>query len=156
MAALDLATGRGRHASVLAAAGFKTFAVDRDVESLHAVGLHARSQRLSLTLWAADLEHTVLPASRFDLLVCTRYLQRNLFAALGDAIKPGGIVLYETFTVRQRQHGTGPRSPDHLLEPLELRKAFSGWTELEYDEVDKPEALARLAARKPQLPTVGW
>jgi hypothetical protein len=107
-------------------------------------------------LWAADLEHTVLPASRFDLLVCTRYLQRNLFAALGDAIKPGGIVLYETFTVRQRQHGTGPRSPDHLLEPLELRKAFSGWTELEYDEVDKPEALARLAARKPQLPTVGW
>jgi hypothetical protein len=72
-----------------------------------------------------------------------------LFPALRDAIKPGGIVLYETFTVSQRQHGTGPRSPDHLLKPLELRGIFSGWTELEYEEVDEPEALARLAAQKP-------
>jgi hypothetical protein len=58
-------------------------------------------------------------------------------------------VLYETFTVLQRRHPTGPRSPDHLLEPLELREMFAGWTELEYEEVFDPEAVARLAARKP-------
>jgi hypothetical protein len=100
-------------------------------------------------LWATDLEYGVLPTSRFDLLVCTRYLQRNLFSALRDAIRPGGLVLYETFTVLQLRHHTGPRSRDHLLEPLELREAFAGWNELEYEEVDRPEAVARLAARKP-------
>jgi SAM-dependent methyltransferase len=150
MAALDVATGSGRHAWMLAISGFRTFAVDRNVDLLREIKARAPSEGLALTLWAADLERTVLPASHFDLLVCTRYLQRNLFPALRDAIKPGGIVLYETFTVSQRQHGTGPRSPDHLLEPLELQGMFSGWTELEYEEVvNKPEELARLAARKP-------
>jgi SAM-dependent methyltransferase len=150
MSALDVATGRGRHAWVLATAGFKTFALDRNVDSLLDIKAQARNRGLALTLWAADLERTVLPGSHFDLLVCTRYLQRNLFPALRDAVKPGGVVLYETFTVLQRQHGTGPRSPDHLLEPLELQGMFSGWTELEYEEVvNKPEELARLAARKP-------
>lgn len=149
MAALDVAMGCGRHAWVLASAGFKTFGVDRHLESLLDARIEARRQRLTLRLWAADLEHAVLPASRFDILVCTRYLQRNLFSALRHTIKPGGIVLYETFTMLQLQYGTGPRSRDHLLEPLELRAAFAGWTELEYEEVDRPEAVARLAARKP-------
>jgi hypothetical protein len=100
-------------------------------------------------LWATDLEDGVLPTSHFDVLVCARYLQRNLFPVLRGAVKPGGVVLYETFTVFQLQYETGPRSRHHLLEPLELRQAFAGWTILDYEEVSQPDAVARLAARKP-------
>jgi methylase of polypeptide subunit release factors len=64
--------GSGRHAWVLAQAGFKTFGVDRHVESLRAARLEARRRHLTLRLWATDLEYGVLPTSRFDLLVCTR------------------------------------------------------------------------------------
>jgi hypothetical protein len=60
----------------------------------------------------------------------------------------GGIVIYETFTVAQRQHGTGPRSPDHLLETGELRQRFDGFEVLQYEETLAPEALARIAARR--------
>ena len=59
----------------------------------------------------------------------------------------GRVVLYETFTTAQRALGTGPTSPDHLLEPGELRQAFDGFEVLFYEEVTAPEAVARIAAR---------
>ena len=89
-----------------------------------------------------------LPAAAFDLVVVTRYLQRDLLPSLRAAVKPGGYVVYETFTVLQRALGTGPTSPDHLLEPGELRGFFDGWDVVFSEEVAAPEALARIVARK--------
>jgi hypothetical protein len=57
-------------------------------------------------------------------------------------------VLYETFTTAQRALGTGPKSPDHLLEPGELRQRFEGFEELFYEETTAPEAVARIVARR--------
>jgi len=56
-------------------------------------------------------------------------------------------VLYETFTTAQRALGSGPTSPDHLLEPGELRRVFEGFDVLFYEEVTAPEAIARIVAR---------
>jgi len=151
-AALDVAMGRGRHTGLLAEAGFKAFGVDRNPEALAEALREAARHGLRLHVWAADLEAGVLPSARFDLLVCARYLQRSLFGAIRAGVKPGGVVLYETFTVRQRSCGAGPRSPDHLLGIGELRQAFEGWAVLEYLETEGPEAVARLAARKPASP----
>jgi hypothetical protein len=89
-----------------------------------------------------------LPRERFDVVVVTRYLQRDLFGALQAAVVPGGVVLYETFTVSQRRLGRGPTSPDHLLDAGELRARFAGFTVLSYEEVSTPDAVARLAARR--------
>jgi hypothetical protein len=82
------------------------------------------------------------------VVVVARYLQRDLFPALGAALTPGGIVLYETFTTAQLRFGTGPRSPDHLLAPGELRRRFEGFEILFSEEVDGPDAVARIAARR--------
>ena len=60
-------------------------------------------------------------------------------------------MLYETFTTAQCAKGTGPRSPDHLLEPGELLRRFEGFDVLFYDEVTEPEAVARIAARNRML-----
>jgi hypothetical protein len=80
--------------------------------------------------------------------VVARYLQRDLFDAIKAAVKPGGCVIYETFTVAQLAHGAGPTSPDHLLKPGELRSLFAGWNVLFYEEVDDEEAVARLVAQR--------
>lgn len=81
-------------------------------------------------------------------MVVTRYLQRDLLGPIRDAVAPGGIVIYETFTSNQRVHGVGPKSAEHLLDPGELRERFDGFDVLFYEEVLRPEALARLVARK--------
>ena len=53
---------------------------------------------------------TPLPSAAFELLVVTRYLQRDLFDSIRDAVVPNGVVVYETFTVNQRALGFGPTS----------------------------------------------
>jgi SAM-dependent methyltransferase len=90
-----------------------------------------------------------LPRSAFDLIVVTRYLQRDLFPTLREALKPGGVLVYETFTVRQRERGSGPTSAAYLLEEGELAGYFSGFDVVFYEETLSPEAVARLVARKP-------
>ena len=148
-AALDLAMGAGRHTLPLAAAGFKTFGVDRDWERTSFAVSAAAQRGLSLAVWVTDLEHCPLPAARFELVVCTNYLQRDLWIPLQAAVRSGGFVVYETYTVAQLRHPTGPRSPQHLLRQGELRDAFRNWQHWAYEERDDTVAVARLVARKP-------
>jgi hypothetical protein len=64
-------------------------------------------------------------------------------------VTPGGFVLYETFTVGQITRGFGPTSPEHLLHPGELERAFAGWHIVFSEEQDEPSSMARLVAQKP-------
>ena len=146
--ALDVAMGRGRHAVVLARSGFRTFGVDIKVDAARDAVASAKAAGVAIHAWCADLTQHPLPPARFDLVVVARYLQRDLFPALRTAVVPGGVVLYETFTTAQRALGTGPTSPDHLLEPGELIGRFDAFDVLFYEEVVEPEAVARIAARR--------
>jgi SAM-dependent methyltransferase len=148
--ALDVAMGRGRHVAPLARAGFRVFGVDVRLEAVRDAVAAAESAGVRVHAWCADLTQHPLPAARFDLVLVSRYLQRDLFGPLQASVAPGGVVLYETFTTAQRALGTGPKSADHLLEPGELRARFEidGWQLLFYEETLQPEAVARLAARR--------
>jgi 2-polyprenyl-3-methyl-5-hydroxy-6-metoxy-1,4-benzoquinol methylase len=146
--ALDVAMGRGRHAVVLARAGFRTFGVDIAIDAVQAAAASAKAAGVSIHAWCADLTMHPLPLARFDVVVVARYLQRDLFPALRATVVPGGVVLYETFTTAQRALGSGPTSADHLLEPGELLRRFRAFEVLFYEEVVGPEAVARIAARR--------
>jgi tellurite methyltransferase len=147
--ALDVAMGRGRHAVALAIAGFRVFGVDARFDAVRDAMRRTSAAGVRVHGWCADLTEHPLPSLRFDVIVVTRYLQRDLFHGLRGAVRPGGVVLYETFTTAQRALGAGPTSPDHLLEPGELRQAFDGFEVLFYEEVTAAEAVARIAARAP-------
>ena len=147
--ALDVAMRRGRHALLLAQHGFDTFGVDLNFDAVKNAMQNAASQGLRIRGWCADLTVSRLPTAAFDIVVVTRYLQRDLFPSIRECLTAGGYVIYETFTVEQRVLGTGPTSPDHLLELGELRSAFDGWNVMFYEEVDRPDAVARLVAQRP-------
>jgi tellurite methyltransferase len=146
--ALDVAMGRGRHAAALARAGYRTFGVDVRIDAVRDGVRAAAAEGATVLGWCADLTRSPLPDGRFDVVVVTRYLQRDLFPSLRAAVAPGGVVLYETFTIAQRALGRGPTSPEYLLEPGELRARFEGFDVLFYEEVPAPEALARIVARR--------
>ena len=134
--ALDVASGRGRHALLLAAAGFEVTAMDREREALDALESQARTNEVSVRTMVADLEAAPpdLGEASFDLIVVFRYLHRPLVPALTRALAPGGFVVYETFTRAQATRGH-PKNPDFLLEagelprllvPLETLRAYEG------------------------------
>jgi len=165
--ALDLACGTGRYTLLLASRQEQVVAVDWSPVALDVLEQHARSlnftvshasgseitaQRRSDTirLVNADIERVKLPSDSFALIVCVQYLQRSLFPQIEDALRPGGMVLFETFTRAQLEFTGGPRNPAHLLELGELRDAFPGLEVLFYRELRAGQGIASLVARKPR------
>jgi hypothetical protein len=140
--------GRGRNAVVIAAAGFDVFGVDINVAAVRTAMDAAKDAGVHVRGWCADLTNFPLPAERFELIVVTRYLQRDLMPALRAALVPGGAVVYETFTTAQLQLGWGPRSPEHLLQPGELKGWFDEFELLWYEETMSAGAVARLVGIK--------
>lgn len=113
---LDLACGHGRHARYLSALGFAVVAIDRDPAALASLeGLGRIEVRL------ADIEASPWPfaASGFDGVVVTNYLYRPLFRTLVESLRPGGVLIYETFAAGNEQVGR-PSNPAFLLRPNEL------------------------------------
>jgi SAM-dependent methyltransferase len=121
--ALDVASGSGRNAFWMAARGLTTIAIDRHAAAIAAINEHARLRGLPLRGEIIDLEapDAVLPAAAFDLIVVVHYLHRPLFPAITAALRPGGILVYETFTRAQAERGR-PTNPAFLLRPGELRE----------------------------------
>lgn len=146
--ALDVAAGRGRHSRALAAAGFRVTAVDLQFDALLQARAAAQADGLTLSCMCADCTRFPLPRHTFHTVVVTRYLDRALFPALRDALVPGGVLLYETFTEHQLRYDRGPRSRTHLLAPGELRMQLLGMDVLFDEEVMAPDAVARIAARR--------
>jgi SAM-dependent methyltransferase len=150
--ALDVACGSGREACYLALAGFDVVGLDilpdalgraralADQAALAAAG-HAgvaapggdagsrgggAAAPFSPPAWArADLEKSwPFRDAAFDVVLCFRFLWRPLFPRLAAALRPGGTLVYETFTREQARRGK-PVRPDFLLEPGELARSFS-------------------------------
>lgn len=119
--ALDVASGSGRHAFWLAARGLRTLAIDRSAPAIAEIRETARRLHLPLRAEIVDLESddARLSVAAYDVIVVVHYLHRALFPALRAALKPGGVLVYETFTRAQAQRGK-PTNPAFLLEPGEL------------------------------------
>lgn len=119
---LDLACGQGRHARHLAGLGYRVEAVDRDSAALAALAGVA-----GIATRCADVEGSPWPydAGRFDGIVVTNYLYRPLMAALLDALRPGGVLIYETFALGNEKLGR-PSNPEFLLRPGELLQWVEG------------------------------
>lgn len=162
--ALDVACGSGRNALFLAQNGFEVTAIDWSEAGLELVERGAREGKIEISrtkksaigksksqgieLVHDDLERMELPENRYQVIVCVQYLQRTLFAAMTNALRPGGFLLFETFTRAQMKYTGGPRNPDYLLEPGELRRAFPKLRTLFYRELDAGQGIASLVARK--------
>ena len=147
---LDLACGEGRYALATAALGIPCVAMDRSAPALRSLAGRARPRALPAWPVRADLEtpHGI-PARPgvFGAVLVFRFLYRPLAPAIADALRPGGLLLYETFTHRQRELGQGPVNPAFLLDEGELPRLFPGLEVLCYEE----GLLASLAARKPRI-----
>jgi tellurite methyltransferase len=120
---LDVACGRGRHALLLAVAGFSVRAVDKDEVAIEELAEQARRLGVFLETEARDLEASGVDLGRgcYDLVLGFRYLHRPLFPALIRALAPDGLFLYETFTLAQAARGK-PKNPEFLLAAGELRQ----------------------------------
>lgn len=122
--ALDLACGRGANACLLAQHGLNTSAWDISDVAVERLNHHAAALGLDINCLVRDVCEEPPSASSFEVIVVTRFLHRKLIPALVRALRPGGLIFYQTFT-KTRINTAGPRNPDYLLETNELLRLFS-------------------------------
>ena len=161
---LDVASGSGRHALFLASLGYQVDAVDRNGQALaqlltstrerHLTGISSRALDLELPQQEPNLGHHA-----YDIILVFFYLYRPLFPSLIDALKPGGMLLYETFTVDNHVHHQHPTRREFCLAHGELIDLVPGLRILHYDEgphegTGERESVytAQLMAQKPIPP----
>lgn len=160
--ALDVAAGGGRHSLCLTARGYHVDAIDRDEAAL--IQLAAAAARKALPPIKTRMIDLEQPApfdpgfghEIYDVVMIFFYLHRPLFPFLIDALKPGGVLIYETFTIENHRRHNHPRRWEFCLSHNELLRMASTLQILHYDEgahdgVEGPRSTytAQLVAHKP-------
>ena len=147
--ALDLACGSGRHTRWLAERGLQVTAVDRDATAV--APLRALADVVVADLESAEPGAWPLADRQFDLVLVTNYLWRPLWPQVLGAVRPGGLLVYETFAQGNETVGR-PARPAFLLEPGELLAVCRAWRVLGYEDgfLDPPPRFVqRIVALKP-------
>ena len=135
---LDVACGRGRHLRYLRDRGFAAVGVDRDEAALGALKGLAGAE-----LHLADIEVGAwpFPPESFDGVVVTNYLHRPLFPKLTGVLRPGGVLIYETFAAGNERYGR-PGNSDFLLRRSELLELVEPLSVIAFEQgrVARPKA----------------
>jgi tellurite methyltransferase len=131
--ALDLACGLGTHALLLARHGLETYAWDYAETALKRLQAHAESQRLHIHTQWRDVIVSPPEAQTFDVIVVCHFLDRGLVWALTQALKPNGLLFYQTFT-RTAVSDVGPKNPQFRLADNELLQLFADLQTVVYRE----------------------
>lgn len=134
--ALDLACGLGANALFLAAHNLEVEAWDISPVAIERLGYEAHRRGLSVNAQVRDvIAHPPEPDS-YDLIVVSRFLSREICPAICRALRPGGVLFYQTYT-RSNNVDKGPRNPLFLLEKGELLRLFGELQTVFYLEGDE-------------------
>lgn len=125
--ALDVAMGYGRHALYLAEAGWTVHGIERDPDAVASCRAEAARRGVTIHIQQADLETLQLPVAAYDVITCFFYLDRALIPQLRAALKPGGVIVYETFSIEHRRRFGVPGRSEFCLQPNELTTLFGGF-----------------------------
>jgi tellurite methyltransferase len=131
--ALDLACGLGANAILLAQQGLEVVAWDIADIAVAALQNAALKRQLHIQAEVRDVEVHPPDPETFDVIVVSYFLDRGIISALIEALKPGGLIYYQTFT-RQRVSDRGPQQSQFRLADQELLQLFSGLQLLFYRE----------------------
>jgi len=150
--ALDIAMGTGRNAIFLASHGYEVDAIDYSEVAVERVRSYAQEKSLQIHTTQADLAYYQIAGETYDVIINFYFLERSLIPQIKRALKPGGMLLFETYTVEQLQYGR-PHNPDYLLKPNELLNSFMNLHIIYYHErVEtnqvETKAIASLLAQK--------
>lgn len=129
--ALDLACGLGSNSIFLAKHGFEVTAWDLSDVAIRQLDQLSQQLGIKIIAEARDCVRHPPPAESFDVILVARFLERALCPAISAALKPGGRLFYQTFTVH---HQGSPSNPAFLLQEKELAQLFPDLQILSYQE----------------------
>ena len=123
--ALDIACGLGGSAVFLAQRGLHTWAWDQSPVAV--ATLQGVAGELPLEAQVRDVVALPPEPERFDVICVGHFLERDLCPRIAAALRPGGLLFYQTFS-RERVDDSGPSTQRFRLAVNELLHLFPGLT----------------------------
>ena len=131
--ALDLACGYGSNAICLAMNGLKVSAWDISKIALEKLSLRSKEFDFIINCEIRDVLQQPPEPDAFDIIVISKFLDRKLIKHIRHAIKPNGLIFYQTF-IKDRIIKSGPENPNYQLNENELLDFFEDWKLIFYKE----------------------
>lgn len=130
---LDLACGRGANALLMAQLGLEVVAWDFSRNAISRLKEAAAAADLAVQAEIQDVLLKPPPSNSFDLVLVSYFLERSLLQAIKSAVKPGGLLIYETFSENYVSN-RGPTNSGWRLKENELLALCNDMTVLFYRE----------------------
>ena len=132
---LDMGMGEGRNAVFLAQKGHMVTGVDISSVAIKKSYMLAKEFGVKIKGVVASLESYKIPKESFDAVICFYYVDRKLIKKMMSWLKPGGVLFYEAFTLKQRDIKGHRKDPiSYYLKEQELLSMFTGMRVLKYEE----------------------
>ena len=125
---LDLAAGGGRRGRHLMRLGCRSVFIDRNTTALQDLLNVPNAKVINAALEDGRDPFGLdgpLESMTFEAIIVVNYLFRPLMEGLINAVAPGGVLIYETFS-RGNEAFARPCNPDHLLRSGELLSLVGG------------------------------
>ena len=97
--ALDVACGTGAASIFLARHGLEVVAWDISPIAIGKLRIFAARHELAIEPEVVDIAQARIPQEAFDVIFVSRYLERSACAGLSRALRPGGLLVYQTFSI---------------------------------------------------------
>ena len=121
--AVDIACGLGGNATLLAKAGLNVQAWDISPIAIQQLQQQINKDDLTISASVRNMDNVILKENSVDVIVVSYFLDRNLCPELVRALRPGGLLFYQTYC-QQRVNQQGPSNPDYFLTDNELLTLF--------------------------------
>ena len=144
---LDIAMGEGRNGVYLATQGFEVLGLDISEKGLEKAHNLAKKNKVTIATKVVDLESFTLEPNSYDVILCTYYMQKDLFKQFQSALKPGGMIVVETYNVDYLKYAQFSRK--WALDTNEMLDIFKDLRVIRYQDYDDgKEAYSSIIAEK--------
>jgi SAM-dependent methyltransferase len=129
---LSLGEGEGRNAVFLAGLGYDVLAVDQSPVGLAKAQALARERGVTIATQVADLATFAIEPDAWSGIVSifchlAPEVRATLYQAIVRGLRPGGMLVLESYTPSQLGRGTGgPSSPELLVSLRTLQHELAG------------------------------
>ncbi len=149
---LDMGMGEGRNAVFLAQKGFKVTGVDISSVAVPKAHTLAKEYGEQIKGGVASMTDYKIAPGAYDAIICFYYVDRSLLEKIKSWLRPGGILIYEAHTTRQRIHPSHRHDPaEYFLKEQELLKMFPNMKVLKFEEpLHEKEFRSSIILQKPQ------
>lgn len=123
-------------------------AADGSIEGLRCVPVSPASVAAEIRRVQFDADAWPFGPGTFDLILQTDFLDRGILPEVLTSVRPGGLILIDTFAGPGGPGTTGPSNPAYRLRAGELTEHFADWEVLEHACTDGREAILARAPRR--------